>query len=316
MAKRVSKIDEPDGKYINPLTDFGFKHIFGDKELLIDFLNAVLKIKGDIIDLHYDNPEIPGSSEKDRTTIFDLYCTTGSGESIIIEMQNQSHTYFVDRIIYYTSRLIQEQGENKKGDETWNFELNPVYSVNIVNFKVRKRKNKQANEYISYAHLSYDDDKQVVYEKLSFVFLELPNFKKKEHELDGNIDKWMFTLRNLTRLNNLPDALRNRIFEKLFLKAEIAKLTKEERKKYNQSLKKFREMNLAVRDRDLIIRDIKRDRDLKIRDIKRDRDLKIRDRDLLIKNKDQRIAELEYLLSLNGVSQLKNGENKTKRLLN
>jgi len=231
MAKRVKKIDEPESKYINPLTDFGFKHIFGDKELLIDFLNAVLKIKGDIIDLHYDNPEIPGSSEKDRTTIFDLYCTTGSGESIIIEMQNQSHTYFIDRIIYYTSRLIQEQGENKKGDETWNFELNPVYSVNIVNFTIRKRKKKQANEYISYAHLMYDDDKQVVYEKLSFVFLELPNFKKEEHDLENNIDKWMFTLRNLTKLNNLPDALRNRIFEKLFLKAEIAKLTKEERKK-------------------------------------------------------------------------------------
>ena len=85
MAKKVisvsSKAKKPKkalkksiGKYINPLTDFGFKHIFGTKEYLMDFLNAVLKIKGGIVDLHYDNTVRPGRSEDDRTTIFDLYC--------------------------------------------------------------------------------------------------------------------------------------------------------------------------------------------------------------------------------------------------
>ena len=34
------------GKFINPFTDFGFKHIFGremDKDILIEFLNDLLE---------------------------------------------------------------------------------------------------------------------------------------------------------------------------------------------------------------------------------------------------------------------------------
>ena len=99
MAKKI-KDKNAKSRYINPLTDFGFKHIFGDKELLMDFLDSVLKIKGGIVDLHYDNPERLGISEEDRVMVFDLYCTTGNGESILIEMQNQSHTNFIDRTIY------------------------------------------------------------------------------------------------------------------------------------------------------------------------------------------------------------------------
>ena len=46
-------------KYINPLTDFGLKRIFGKvakKDLLIDFLNSVLEIDGEIVGLYV--PEI------------------------------------------------------------------------------------------------------------------------------------------------------------------------------------------------------------------------------------------------------------------
>ena len=57
------------GRYINPLTDFGFKRIFGNKEFLINFLNSVLRIEGGIVDLHYDNVERPGLSAEDRTTL-------------------------------------------------------------------------------------------------------------------------------------------------------------------------------------------------------------------------------------------------------
>ena len=115
----------------------------------------------------------------------------------------------------------------------------------------------------------------------------------------------MFTLKHLANLNNLPDVLRTEIFEKLFFKAEIAKLSKEDRKEYNQSLKRYRDMNLAIRDRDLIIRD----RDQIIRDrekIIRDREKIIRDRDLRImilskdnSAKDQKIVELERMLRIN-----------------
>ena len=286
--KKTVAVAEPMGRYINPLTDFGFKYIFGTKEFLIDFLNAVLKIEGGIADLQYDNTERPGRSEDDRTTIFDLYCTLVNGEHILIEMQHHRHDNFVERTLYYATRLIQEQGEDKKGDNNWQWNLKAVYSVNIINFKLdtstKKRKNK--GKYISYGHLK-DDDNEVISDKLNFVFLELPYFTKKENELTNNIDWWTYVIKNMAKLNNLPDTLRNRIFEKLFLKAEIAKLSRKDRKEYDQSLKKLSDMNLILRERDRKIEALTKDN---------------AEKDKRIAENVKRIAELERKLGLNGAS--------------
>ncbi|MEO1636485.1 MAG: PD-(D/E)XK nuclease family transposase, partial [Cyanobacteria bacterium J06631_9] len=70
-------------RYVNPLTDFGFKRIFGtepNKALLIDFLNVVLPAEHNISDLSYRNSEKVGNSTLDRKAIFDLYCQSKSGE--------------------------------------------------------------------------------------------------------------------------------------------------------------------------------------------------------------------------------------------
>ena len=45
------------GAFIHPLTDWGFKRIFGDKELLMDFLNSLLEGERVITDLQYLNTE-------------------------------------------------------------------------------------------------------------------------------------------------------------------------------------------------------------------------------------------------------------------
>lgn len=245
MAKtegKSKKTDMRQARYMNPLTDFGFKRIFGteaNKDLLIHFLESVLDIDGGIMDLHYDNAEKQGRIETDRKAIFDLHCTTGKGERIIIEMQNLNQKYFKDRVLYYATFPIQEQGE--KGKE-WDFELNSVYSVNIVNFRIGK--NIPANKYVSFVQLLDKKTHQIFYDKLTFVFMELPRFNKKEHELLNDFDRWMYVLKHLSKLHDLPETLRNRVFEKLFHVAEILKLTPDERKSYDQSLKNYRDMYL------------------------------------------------------------------------
>ena len=247
MSKKVTKKgNEPSemeqARYINPLTDFGFKRIFGteaNKDLLIHFLESVLNIDGGIKELHYDNTEKQGRVEIDRKAVFDLHCTNGKGERIIIEMQNLRQKYFKDRALYYASFPIQEQGEKGKD---WNFELKPVYSVNIVNYRFGNKTS--AGKYASFVQLLDRDTCTVFCDKLMFVFLELPRFTKKEHELQNNSDRWMYVLKHLAKLNDLPEALRNRVFEKLFRVAEILKLMPNERKDYDQSLKNYRDMYL------------------------------------------------------------------------
>ena len=241
-------------KYINPLTDFGFKYLFGAKESMIDFLNSVLNIKGGIVSVTYDNTERIPHSEDERKAYFDLHCVTGTGEHVIIEMQNHSQKFFRDRTLYYAAFEIEKQSQ-KGGD--WSFELYPVISLNILNFimtddnltesKPKQRKlAKSKGKYVSYIQLIDKDTKEVFSEKLAFVFLELPPFNKSENELQTGMDKWMFVLKNLVLLNDLPDALRNDVFERVFLMAEIAALSPEKRKEYYKSLKSYRDMNNIV----------------------------------------------------------------------
>ena len=235
------------GVYINMLTDFGFKLIFGtdaNKDLLLDFLNAVLKIKGGIKELNYVNPEKKGHIKSDRTTIFDLHCTTGKGEKIIVEVQNHSHKNFVERVIYYVSRAIQEQG---KKDKNWNYELCPVYSVNIVNFRLNKTE-KNADKYLSYIQFTDIETHKVFYKKLTLVYIELKRFKKKITELNTIVEKWVFLFKNLHKLKNLPNIYEQDIFMKLFEEAKIANMTPKKYNEYYHSLKKLRNMNFIINE--------------------------------------------------------------------
>jgi len=232
------------GVYISLLTDFGFKRIFGteaNKDLLIDFLNAVLKVKGGIKDLQYANPERKGRIKTDRTPIFDLYCTTGKGERIIVEVQNESHKNFKERGVHSVSCSIQEQG--KKGKE-WKFDLCPVYLVNIVNFKLNKRQ--KTEKYASYIQLLDRDTHQLFSDKLTLVYLELPRFKKKEDELKNNVERWMYIFKHLHDLKNVPENLHSDVFQKLFEEAKIANMTPEEYDAYYKSLLISKQMNIVL----------------------------------------------------------------------
>ena len=83
------------------------------------------------------------------------------------------------------------------------------------------------------------EDNHVFYNKLTFVYLEMPKFTKREDELETMFDKWLFALTNLSRLLERPKALQERIFTRLFEQAEIARFTPVERNEYVASKKEY-----------------------------------------------------------------------------
>ena len=229
-------------KYINPLTDFGFKKLFGsepNKVLLIDFLNQILPDKHKIKDLNYSRNEQMGLNELDRKAIFDLYCIGESGERFIVEIQKAKQNYFKDRSIYYSSFPIQEQAQ--KGD--WDYKLEPVYTVGILDFIFDDHRSE--NEILHLIELK-NQKCEVFYDKLKFIYIELPKFKKKEEELETQFDKWLYVFRYLSQLQDRPQKLQDKIFEKLFEASEIAKFTSEEREAYEESLKYYRDIKNVV----------------------------------------------------------------------
>ena len=65
-------------KFINPFTDVGFKRIFGqaiNKDLLIDFLNALLVGERQVKDITFLDKELLPVFQQDRGVIYDIYCT-------------------------------------------------------------------------------------------------------------------------------------------------------------------------------------------------------------------------------------------------
>lgn len=233
-------------KYINPFTDYGFKRLFGEepnKDLLLDFLNELLREEqGEITEIEYLQNEKIGNTELNRKAIFDLYCTNSKGEKFIVELQKTKQKFFKDRTVYYSTFPIQEQAI--KGSQ-WDFELKKVYTIAILDFVFDEGKNEP--DKIRYdVKLTDIDTQKVFYDKLMFVYLEMPKFNKTADQLESRYDKWLFVLKNLHKLDRIPDKLREDIFIKLFQTAEIAKFTKKEHREYEDSLKYYRDLKNSL----------------------------------------------------------------------
>ncbi|NEQ96306.1 MAG: PD-(D/E)XK nuclease family transposase [Cyanothece sp. SIO2G6] len=226
-------------KYVNLLTDFGFKRVFGsepNKQLLIDFLNTLLPSQHRIHDLSYRSTENLGNTPIDRKAIFDLYCQTTSGKRFIVELQKAKQNFFKDRSVFYASFPIQEQA--LKGE--WNFKLAPVYSVGILDFIFDDHKKEDA--YLHTVELK-DQNCKVFYDKLKFIYVELPKFTKSLEELTSHQDQWLYLLRHLPDLSDRPQPFQDPVFLQLFEIAEIANFSPAEQDHYQQSLKYYRDLN-------------------------------------------------------------------------
>ena len=236
-------------KYIDPFTDFGFKKLFGEecnKDLLLDFLNELLhKEEGRIVNISYLKLERLGISINSRGAVFDIYCENEKGEKFIVELQKEEQEFFKDRTVFYSTFPIVEQAPKGKEWnyklkepkwENWNYELKAVYIIAILDFVFDENEN-DLQKYRYDVKLTDTETHKVFYDKLTFIYLEMPKFTKEVDELETRFDKWLYVIRNLSRLDELPDKLRERIFEKLLAAAEVAKLSFEEYRAYQENIK-------------------------------------------------------------------------------
>ncbi|WP_439257769.1 Rpn family recombination-promoting nuclease/putative transposase [Lonepinella sp. BR2271] len=224
-------------RYIDLTTDYGFKRVFGtevNKDLLIEFLNQLFRGRKIIKDLTYNKNEYQGDIIELGTVIFDLTCTADNGEQFIIEMQRSAKKRFKERTIYYGAKLLSDQAP--KGDrKNWSYNISEVYVIVIMDDFTLTDKNDQ---YLHDICLCDRDTGHVFYDRLGFIYVELMNFDKQENELDTDLEKWLFVLKNMAKLDKLPTFLRKPIFEKLFNIAEYSNLSKGEKNMYDVSLKR------------------------------------------------------------------------------
>ena len=227
-----------EGKYIDLMVDWSFKKIFGtevNKDILIEFLKVIFPQYA-ISDITYVPTEQLGIMEDDRKAIFDVLCRTVDGKTFLVEMQRGYQKHFFERALFYTSFPIMKQGkkalaEEARGNRPWDFSLDGVFFLGILNFKY------EDDEMTEHRYrLMEATSKKLMTDKLEFVFVEVEKFDKSEDELETDLDKWLYLLKNMSNLLKRPERLRDRIFTKLFDVAELAQLDDVDRTNYIKSM--------------------------------------------------------------------------------
>ena len=227
-----------ESKYIDLMVDWSFKKIFGtdvNKDILIEFLKVIFPQYA-ISDITYVPTEQLGIMEDDRKAIFDVLCRTEDGKTFLVEMQRGYQKHFFERALFYTSFPIMKQGkkalaEEARGNRPWDFSLDGVFFLGILNFKY------EDDEMTEHRYrLMEATSKKLMTDKLEFVFVEVEKFDKGEDELETDLDKWLYLLKNMSNLLERPERLRDRIFTKLFDVAELAQLDDKDRTNYIKAM--------------------------------------------------------------------------------
>ena len=230
------------GRFINPFTDVGFKRIFGQevsKPILIEFLNSLLTGERRIVNVKYLDKEQLGLSELERSLIYDIYCETETGKHIIVEMQNKYQYSFKNRSIYYVARSIVEQGQ--RGRE-WNYDVKAVYLVAFLNFK----QNEISEKFRTDVALVDLEERTQFSDKVRLIYLQLPYFNKEADDCETTFDRMIFVLKNMDILERMPWAAQDSVFQKLASIAEVAALDKQERFRYDENVRAYRDNSVIM----------------------------------------------------------------------
>ena len=236
----ASTITAPGAVYADLRTDFMFKKAFGQKDIMIPFLNDILGTDK-IQDIDYRNVEQLGFDAEDRKVYYDLYCHCSDGKDFIVEMQRRSQKYYRERMVFYSTYPIQQQyvEAKRKHEETrpmdpfvFNYKLRPIYIISVTDFALDHKANWPEDKFMSKYRIKEDETGELYCETLNYVFVELPRFKKALKQNSALAEKWAYVFNNLAELKAVPDELSEKYFRKLFETAKIVNFTDVEQVSY------------------------------------------------------------------------------------
>lgn len=231
-------------RYIDLRTDFGFKRLFGQedsKDILKQFLVDILALPYPIAELTYIPVEQLPASPAERRGIYDVYCVDTMGQRFIVEMQQVRQLHIKERALYYSTFAITYQAQ--RGAD-WQFNLLPVYCIAILDFTFIEEE-LDDQRYYRQVQLADSATGKVFYDKLTFVYIELPKFNQPLADATA-ADKWIYLLKHLPELQQIPAELAAEPFTDAFAIAEEAALSPEERYYYEGSLKQARIANAEL----------------------------------------------------------------------
>lgn len=232
-------------RYVDPLSDDGFKIIFGtegNEELLASLLNTIIPDVR-IVNLQYRHTEHLGMIEEDNKAVFDVYCEDEDGVRFLAEMQNWDQHYFFKRAVYYSTYAVQDQAAKEKkhqmktlGKDSWDYNYAPVYVVCFLSGRMKKvprdMELMKRDDYISIYRYTDIETHEPLNDGTTLVFIEMKRFRKKLTECSTAKEKWICSMKNMNRQLKMPKELAGTDLEQFYRKAELSAMTPEQRHNY------------------------------------------------------------------------------------
>ena len=225
--------------YVNIMLDGGFKAVFGDKQVAMDFINAALEGEHKVMDITYLDKELVPELIDERTVIFDLLCEDEDGSKFILEMQNCPQRYFFNRGFYYIGRMISRQGETGRD---WKYELLPVYGIYLLNFSLPEFPLWRTDVVLA-NELTGETFGRI---KLKQVYISFERFDLSYEECETPLEKTIYVLKNMNLFDMSPFKEKEAYFRRLLDVANVNALSPKERATYDENLKIYRDWKATM----------------------------------------------------------------------
>jgi predicted transposase/invertase (TIGR01784 family) len=225
--------------FADPTVDFAFKRIFGTekyKAATIGLLNSI--IEGvNIVDVEFLNTELGRENADDKNCIIDVLAADRNGNRYIVEMQNAKQPTFLQRMVYYTSKVIAHL-DGEVGVLEYN--LRSTYAIAFLNFNAEA-----ITEISGRYHLHYRTTEVKCHNKLpsspEYHFFDLKEFarifRKSSGEITNGTDYWLYLLTGSKEMDGMPGwAEGDKAYEAYFEASAVASFTPQETIKYDKDM--------------------------------------------------------------------------------
>ncbi len=225
--------------FADPTVDFAFKRIFGTekyKAATIGLLNSIIE-EVDIVDVKFLNTELGRENADEKKCVIDVLAADKNGNHYIVEMQNAKQPTFLQRMVYYTSKVIA-QLEGEVGVPEYN--LHSTYAIAFLNFD-----SEAITEISGRYHLHYRTKEVGCGKKLpsspEYHFFDLKEFArsfgKSSGEITNGTDYWLSLLTGSKEMDEMPVwAEGDEAYEAYFQASKVSNFTPQETIKYSSDM--------------------------------------------------------------------------------
>ena len=236
MSKQISNDLSVVQRYVDILTNGGFKALFGDvnnKDVVMDILNVLLPENRRVVSIEYLPTEHQGQVvNTNKEFHYDFMCRDASGVVFIVELQRYHEDNWFKRCVSYASRAYDRQ--NRRGE---NYDVPPVYLIGLMGIEIAHQDLSQwTDRYLSEYTFREKFTNELLDETIVIIFAELARFNKQASECTTPQDIMMYILKNIGKMPERPDWLQRDAYTRLFDACEIAGFSEDKLIRYEKDM--------------------------------------------------------------------------------